>query len=275
MARPIWTGSINFGLVSIPVELNMAVHEKTVHFHMVTKNGGCRLRRKLVCPDTGKEYDFNETAKGIEIAPNDYVVVDQKEIDRLKPEKGKSLEIIQFVDPSAIDPVYLDRVYYLRPGKDAKKAYKLLAAAMIAAKKCALGRFVMRERQYIVMIRSVEEGMVLHTLHYADEVDHIDEELTSSLEHIKISTGEMRMAGELIKSMTGEPRLEEYKDEFREQLQALVEAKSQGKELKSAPEDDRPIPRTINLMEALKKSLASAAKGNGNGHNGHRQRRSA
>jgi len=275
MARPIWTGSINFGLVSIPVELNMAVHEKTVHFHMVTKNGGCRLRRKLVCPDTGKEYDFNETAKGIEIAPNDYVVVDQKEIDRLKPEKGKSLEIIQFVDPSAIDPVYLDRVYYLRPGKDAKKAYKLLAAAMIAAKKCALGRFVMRERQYIVMIRSVEEGMVLHTLHYADEVDHIDEELTSSLEHIKISTGEMRMAGELIKSMTGEPRLEEYKDEFREQLQALVEAKSQGKELKSAPEDDRPIPRTINLMEALKKSLASAAKANGNGHNGHRQRRSA
>ena len=273
MARPIWTGSINFGLVSITVELNMAVHEKAVHFHMVTKNGGCRLRRKLVCPDTGKEYDFNDTAKGVEIAPNDYVVVDQKEIDRLKPEKGKSLEIIQFVDPSAIDPVYLDRVYYLRPGKDAKKAYKLLAAAMIAAKKCALGRFVMRERQYIVMIRSVEQGMVLHTLHYADEVDHIDEELTSSLDHIKISTGEMRMAGELIKSMTGEPRLEEYKDEFREQLQALVEAKSHGKELKATPEDDRPIPRTINLMEALKKSLAGASKGNG--HNGHRHRRSA
>ncbi len=134
MARPIWTGSISFGLVSIPIEMNMAVHEKTVHFHMLTKDGTCRLRRKLVCPDTGKEYDFNQTAKGIEIGPEDYVLVDQREIDRLKPEKGRSLEIVQFIDPKEIDPVFLDHVYYLKPGKDAKKAYKLLVAAMNESK---------------------------------------------------------------------------------------------------------------------------------------------
>jgi DNA end-binding protein Ku len=281
MARPIWTGSINFGLVSIPVEMNMAVHERTVHFHMVTKDGTCRLRRKLVCPDTGKEYDFSQTAKGIEIGPEDYVVVDQREIDRLKPEKGRSLEIVQFVDPSAIDPVFYDRVYYLRPGKDAKKAYKLLAGAMNASGKCALSRFVMRERQYMAMIRTMGQGLVLHTLHYADEIEHVDEEIIAALARIKISTGEMQMAGALIKSMTKELHLEQFKDEFRQQLQALVDAKARGKEITRAPEtDERPLPRTINLMEALKKSLAgNSAKHNGhNGHNGHsahRHRRSA
>jgi DNA end-binding protein Ku len=279
MARPIWTGSINFGLVSIPVEMNMAVHERTVHFHMLTKDGTCRLRRKLVCPDTGKEYDFNQTAKGIEIGPEDYVLVDQREIDRLKPEKGRSLEIVQFVEPSVIDPVFYDHVYYLRPGKDAKKAYKLLAAAMNESGKSALGRFVMRERQYTALIRTAGDGMVLHTLHYADEVDQIDEEITSEMARIKVSAAELRMARELIKSMTKELHMEEFKDEFRQQLQALIDAKAHGKQITRAPEpDDRPIGRTINLMEALKKSLAAgSARQNGGhvAHNGHRHRRSA
>jgi DNA end-binding protein Ku len=257
MARPIWTGSINFGLVSIPVEMNMAVHERTVHFHMLTKDGTCRLRRKLVCPDTGKEYDFSQTAKGIEIGPEDYVLVDQREIDRLKPEKGRSMEIVQFVEPAAIDPVYYDHVYYLKPGKDAKKAYKLLVVAMKDSGKYALGRFVMRERQYMALIRIVGEGMVLHTLHYADEIDDMDDEITSAMERIKISTPELRMATQLIKSMTRELHMEQFKDEFRRQLQALVDAKAHGKETKRAPEpDEQPVGRTVNLMDALKRSLA-------------------
>src|ERR1700677_1449474 len=115
MRRPIWTGSINFGLVSIPVEMQLVVHEKTIHFHMLSKDGSCRLRRKLFCPQTGKEYDFNDTAHGIEIGPEDYAIVEQKEINRLKPEKGRALEIAQFVDLTAVDPVYYDRVYYLKP----------------------------------------------------------------------------------------------------------------------------------------------------------------
>jgi DNA end-binding protein Ku len=270
MARPIWTGAISFGLVSIPVEMFMAVHERAVHFHMVTKDGGCRLRRKLVCPDTGKEYDFNQTAKGIEIGPDDYVLVDQREIDRLKPEKGRSLDIVQFIDCKSIDPIYFDRVYHLRPGKDGKKPYKLLTDAMDESGKCALGRFVMRERQYTVLIRTVDDQMLLHTLHYSDEVDHADADLKSDLQHIKLSAPELRMAGELIKSMTKPLHLEEFKDEFREQLQALVDAKSHGKEIKSIPEPKSPPARTINLMEALKKSLAE-----GNGHTGTRGRTAA
>jgi DNA end-binding protein Ku len=273
MARPIWTGSINFGLVSIPVEMNMAVHERTVHFHMLTKDGTCRLRRKLVCPDTGKEYDFSQTAKGIEIGPEDYVLVDQREIDRLKPEKGRSMEIVQFVEPAAIDPVYYDHVYYLKPGKDAKKAYKLLVAAMKDSGKYALGRFVMRERQYMAMIRIVGEGMVLHTLHYADEIDDMDGEITSAMERIKISTPELRMATQLIKSMTRELHMEQFKDEFREQLHALIDAKAHGKEITRAPEpEQQPVGRTVNLMDALKRSLAGDHNNGRDGHNGRHPR---
>ncbi len=259
MGRPIWTGSIRFGLVSIPVEMHMAVHERSVHFHMVSKDGACRLRRKLVCPDTGKEYDFNQTAKGIEIGPDEYALVDQREIDRLKPEKGRSLDIEQFVSLSAIDPVFFDRVYYLLPGKDAKKPYKLLLQAMSDSGKCALGRFVMRDRQYTAMIRATPGGMILHTLHYSDEVDAMEEDRTEAMEKIKVSAGEIKMAGELIKSMTRPLHLEEFKDEFREQLQALVDARTHGKTLERHEEkDDRPIGRTINLMDALKKSLAGS-----------------
>jgi DNA end-binding protein Ku len=269
MARPIWTGVISFGLVSIPVEMNVAVHERTIHFHMLTKDGTCRLRRKLVCPDTGKEYDFGQTARGIEIAPDDYVLVDQKEIDRLKPEKGRALDIVQFIEPSAVDPIYFDNVYYLRPGKDAKKSYRLLVEAMSAGKKSALGRFVMRDRQYLALIRVKDDGLVLHTLHYADEVDATE---GGESKREKVSAPELKMAGELIKAMTKKLHLEEFKDEFRKQLQALIDAKSHGKEIAHPSEDEEgPPPRTINLMEALKKSLAN---GNGKMH-AHRQRRSA
>ena len=264
MPRPIWTGSINFGLVSIPVEMTMAVHEQTIHFHMLSKDGSCRLRRKLVCPDTGKEYDFSQTARGIEIAPDQYVIIDQRDIDRLKPEKGRALDIIRFISADSIDPIYYDRPYYLRPTRESAKAYKLLLEAMSASGKSALGQFVMRDRQYMVILRSRQDEIVLHTLHYADEVAAMDEDLTATLKKIKLSAGELRMAGELIKSMTGQLHLDEFKDEFRQQLQALIDAKSRGKEIKH-PSEDLPHhePRIINLMDALKKSLAHAPARNG------------
>jgi DNA end-binding protein Ku len=272
MSRPIWTGSINFGLVSIPVEMQMAVHEKTVHFHMLSKDGHCRLRRKLYCPQTGKEYDFGDTARGVEVGPENYAIVDQAEINRLKPEKGRSLEIVQFIGAGAVDPVFYDRVYYLKPGKDAYKAYKLLMESMISSKKTAIARFVMRERQYLCLLRPIEGCLGLHTMHYADEVEQPDVAATEALGRIKLSTGEMNMAAELIKAMTRPLKIEEFKDEYREQLQDLVDAKVKGKELKRAPaEEEREAPRTINLMEALKRSLAS----NTGRHNGHQHRRSA
>jgi DNA end-binding protein Ku len=149
---------------------------------------------------------------------------------------------------------------------------------MTASKKSALARFVMREREYIANIRTSNGGLIIHTLHYADEVDHIDEEIAGSLKSIKLSAPEMRMAGELIKSMTKQLNLDEFKDDFRQRLQAMIDAKAKGREIAHpADEDEGPPPRTINLMDALKKSLAAGNSHNHNGHshNGHHRRRSA
>jgi DNA end-binding protein Ku len=126
MARPIWKGTIAFGLVSIPIQLETAVREKNVSFHMLSKDGTCRLRRKLYCPDTGEEFDFNETTRGIEVGKDQYVIVDEKEVDQIKPEKGKAIEIEQFVKLEDLDPIYFDRVYYVTPVEGSGKAYKLL-----------------------------------------------------------------------------------------------------------------------------------------------------
>jgi len=256
MSRPIWNGSITFGLVSIPVELRMAVHERTVHFHMLSKDGTCRLRRKLYCPDTGKEYDFGQTARGIEIGPDDYALVDKREIDRLKPEKGRAMEIAQFVDLDAIDPVYYERVYYLAPAQGSAKPYKLLALAMEQTGKCALARFVMREKQYLAVLRVLFGGLALHTLHYADEVESIEDALPAELKRVKVTPAESKMAVDLVKQLSMPLKMEEFKDEYRERIEELIEAKVKGKEtVKIATDDEQPPPRTINLMDALKKSL--------------------
>jgi DNA end-binding protein Ku len=272
MSRPIWSGLLHFGLVTVPVDLLMAVHEKTIHFHMLSKDGSCRLRRKLYCPESGKEYDFSETARGIEVAPDEYALVDQQEINRLKPEKGRAMEIVQFAPLAQIDPVYFDRVYYLKPGKEARKPYKLLLEAMRREKKCAIARFVMREREYLAAIRPMDDGMVLHTLNYADEVESLAETVGSDLENVKVTAPELNMGAELMKSMTRPLKMNEFNDEFRQRLQELIDAKVKGKELAHVPEDNEPAPpRTINLMEALKKSLAAGA----GRHDGHARRRSA
>jgi DNA end-binding protein Ku len=257
MPRPIWKGAINFGLVNVPIELITAVKEKTVHFHMMSKDGNCRLRRKLYCPESGKEYDFNQTARGIEVGPEEYVLIEEREIKRLRPAKGRAMEIEQFVDLEAIDPVFYERVYYVRPGEDANKSYHLLVEAMHRTKKCAIARFVMRDREYLCVLRPLEDGLVLHTLHYADEVVPIADVLPRGVTRTRITNAELNIANELIKSMTKPLELESFKDVYREELEELIDAKVKGKELVHAyDEKEEDEPRTINLMDALKQSLA-------------------
>src|SRR6185437_8213974 len=185
MGRPLWKGSINFGLVSIPIQLETAVREKSVSFHMLSKDGKCRLRRQLYCPETGKEYDYGDTARGIEVGDDEYVLVSDKEIAAIKPEKGRSIEIEQFVELKEIDPIYFDRVYFITPGENSGKAYKLLHEAMKETNRVGLARFVMRERQNLAAIRVMGEGLVLHTVHYQDEVLSLDDALPHTLARAK------------------------------------------------------------------------------------------
>lgn len=259
MSRPIWQGAINFGLVNIPVALQTAVQEKSVNFHMLSKDGSCRLRRKLYCPDTGEEVDFGDTARGIEVSKGEYVLVDDKEIEKLRPEKGKSISIEQFVKLEEIDPIYLDRAYFITPSNGSDNAYKLLVEAMKESGRIGLAKFVMRGHQYVAAVRVAGEGLVLHTMHYPDEVLSLDDALPSTLVRAKAPGKEVQIASQLIEAMTHPLDMAKFKDDYREQVQALIEQKRKGKKTVAASttDDNEPIPPTINLMEALRKSLSA------------------
>jgi DNA end-binding protein Ku len=266
MPRPIWKGAITFGLVSVPIQLEMAVHDKTINFHLMSNDGTCRLRRKLYCPETGKEFDFSQTARGIEIAKGEYVLLDENEIKRLKPERGHTIEITQFIDQVEIDPIYFDRVYYVVPSEGSIKPYKLLYDAMTHRKRIAVARFVMRERQYICAIRPVGEGLALHTLHYIDEVHSPEDAMPSALSRAKSAAKELQIAEELVDSMTQKLDLSQFRDEYREQLEKLIERRKHGQKMVEVSElPDTAPPRTVNLMDALRRSLKSGSAG-GNGH---------
>jgi len=261
MGRPLWKGTISFGLVSIPVQLEASSREKSVSFHLLSKDGSCRLRRKLYCPETGEEFDYDQTSRGIEVAEHEYVRVDDKEIDAVKPAKSKAIEIEQFVKLADIDPIYFDRTYYVTPGDGSGKAYSLLRDAMSASGRIALARFVMRERQYLAALRVVDEGIVLHTLHYADEVLSLHDAMPPSVRSSKSNAKELTIAKQLVDAMTKPLDLGEFHDDYREHLLQLIERKKKGNktiEVSDEQEDDESPGGTINLMAALKRSLSGA-----------------
>ena len=273
MSRPIWKGSIVFGLVSVPVQLETAVRERTVHFHMMSKDGSCRLHRKLYCPATGDEFEYDQTARGIEVSKDHYVLVDEKELDKLKPEKGRAIEIQQFCKLEQIDPIYFDHIYFVTPGEGGAKAYKLIREVLKNNSCVGVARFVMRDREYVAALRVMGEGLVLHTLHYADEILSLEDALPKSLERAAATSKEQQMAEQLIEAMTQPLDMEKFRDEYRERVEKLIEHKKHGKKTVAAGSDEEePPPPTINLMEALKKSLGA---GKPQRHERHAHRKSA
>jgi DNA end-binding protein Ku len=242
------------------------MNDKTVNFHMMSSDGTCRLRRKLYCPETGKEFDFGDTARGIEIAKGEYVLIDEKEIKRLKPESGRTIEIVQFVKEEEIDPIYFDRVYYVAPTEGSTKAYKLLYEAMKQRKKLALARFVLRERQYVCAIRPIGEGLILHTMHYVDEVVKPEDAIPGAVARAKTNPREVEAAEKLIDSMTAKLDLSKFHDEYWEQLEEMIERRKHGKTMEVSDEvEERAPARTVNLMDALRRSLKAGVSHNGNG----------
>lgn len=261
MARSIWTGTIQFGLVTFPVKLVTAVKSsKKVSFHMLDPEGKCRLRRKLYCPETGEEYDFSDTARGVEIAPDQYVIVQQEEIKELQPESGDAIELQEFIDIAEVDPVYWDRPYYVVPGKGGAKAYQLLLKAMQDSGHVAIGQVVMRQKEHLVTIRPGPGVLMLHIMNYAEEVRNT-EELDQLPEEIDLDDRELKMARQLIDSLTDDWDPRKYQDTYQEKLQELVDAKTKGEDVAtiSAGEEDEGPP-VINLMEALKQSLDESKK---------------
>lgn len=261
MARALWTGSLSFGLVFIPVQLVPAVRATGVHFHLLSPDGKCRLRQKLFCPETGEEFDFAKATRGFEIAPGEYALVDKDEMAALRPEAERTIEITEFVELADIDPVYFDRPYYLLPGAKAEKPYQLLHDAVKSSGMVGLSKFVMRAKGYWAALRTAGDVLCLHTLRYADEV------VSPADFKPQVSKGatpakELQVAEQLIKAMVADFEPGKYRDEYSESLQKLVETKARGGKI-AEPVEVKPAKPTLttDLMDVLRSSVEAAQRG--------------
>jgi len=257
MARSIWSGAISFGLVNIPVMLYTAVRSREIRFHMLHAKDGSRVRQMLVCPVEGdKEISRDETVRGFEVAPDQYVTVEDKELEAVAPEESRAITILDFVDQSQIDPIYYDRPYYLMPEETAVKPYKLLLEAMTQARKVAIAKFVMREKEYLGALRPAGGMMILTTMRFAQEV--VEPSTIGALPaNVTAGGKELAMAQQLIAAMTHKFKPDKYHDDYTQRVEDMLRKKAQGERITVAPQAKRPA-QLINLQRALEESIALA-----------------
>jgi DNA end-binding protein Ku len=252
-ARPVASGTISFGLVSIPVKLYTAASSQSISFHMLHAKCGNRIRQQRFCPVCNEVVERDGLVRGYEFAKDQYVRFKDEELEALEGEASQAIEISEFVPLSTVDPIYFEKGYYLGPDKGGEKPYRLLAEAMNKAGKVALAKFVMRGKENLVLIRPAMAGLTLHTMYFADEVRNFDE--ISKGESAKINEAETNLAIRLIDELSNEEfRPEQFEDEYRQRVLELVEQKAQGKQITvAAPQ--APRAQVIDLMSALKESL--------------------
>jgi len=260
MARAIWSGSISFGLLNVPVKLYSAVSKQTISFRELREGDGSRVRHKRVAEADGKEIPYEKIVKGYEFAPDQYVTLTREELAELDPKKTRAIEIQDFVDLDDIDPIYFEQPYYLGPDKGAAKAYALLVQAMKESRKVAVARFVLRNKEHLAAIRPMDDVLTLATMRFHDEVvsaNDLDGEVFEEEKPKKPDKRELEMAKRLIDSLSTDFKANKYRDEYREELLDLLERKAAGKEVVSAPTEEPEPTKAPDLMAALEESLAA------------------
>ncbi len=262
MPRPVWTGTISFGLIAIPVKLFHAVQRKSVSFNQLDDRSMSRIKYKKVSASDGEEVPDEHIVKGYEVSKDRYVVVDPDDLEPFIPSATKTVDLEEFVDLADIDPVYFDTPYFVAPGTN-PKPYVLLARAMEESGKVAIGRFVMRNKQYTAAIRAQDGRLVMSTLAYADEVtDPATIEELEGLDEIDVSAKEVKMAEALVDSLTADFEPAKYRDEYREQVLDLIRMKAAGEEFE-VPEVVAEKPKVVDLMAALEASVKAAKQARG------------
>ncbi len=258
MARPIWSGSINFGLVSVPVGLHSATRDHTVHFHQIQRGTSDRVRNRRVNERTGKEVELDEVVKGYEVGDGEYVVVEPDELDAVAPGRSQTLDIETFVDLDEIDPVYFQKTYWLGPGKDSDpQPYALLVKAMAKSNRAAIGTFVMRGKEYLAAIRADNGVLALETLFFADEVLDPGEQLPDVPDARSARGKQLDMAVSLVESMSGRWNPADYRDDYTERVKQLVKDKRKGREVRSEPAPPEPT-NVTDLVDVLRQSIEQA-----------------
>jgi DNA end-binding protein Ku len=264
MPRAMWSGAISFGLVNIPIKLFNAVSRKGVHFNQIDSRTGARIQYRKVSAADGEEVPSEAITKGYQLSSGDYVLVGDDELAALDPESSRTIDIEQFVDLSEIDPVFYDSAYYVAPDKAARKPYALLVKAMEEEGKVAIARFVMRTKQYLAALRASDGVLMLSTMVYADEVNDPRElgEI-DAVSDTDVSDRELRMASQLIESLSEPFEPGDFQDTYRNQVLELIERKAAGEEELVAAPAPQAEERVVDLMAALEASVkeAKAARG--------------
>jgi DNA end-binding protein Ku len=265
MPRAIWSGSISFGLVNIPVRLYTAVSRKSVQFHQIDAKTGSRVRMQRVSATDGHEVPYEDIVKGYELSPDHYVLVEPEELDALDPEATHTIEIEEFVDLADIDPVFYDSPYFVAPVKGAEKPYALLVRAMEDQHKVAIARFVMRTKQYLAALRPKDGALLISTMVYADELIPRSElgELEAAAE-VDVSDRELAMARQLIDSLSADFDPTRHRDEYREKVLDLIERKAAGDETVVAAAPATDTGTVVDLMAALEASVKEAREARAN-----------
>jgi DNA end-binding protein Ku len=258
MARAIWTGSLSFGLVNVPVGLYAATDDKSIHFNQFQSGTQDRVRNKRVNEKTGEEVPFGEIVKGYDLGDGSFAIITSEELEAIEPGRSREIAISDFVDLDEIDPIYFRSSYYLAPqGEQARRAYALLRAAMEESRKIGIASFVMRGKQYLVAVRPESEVIGLETMYFPDEVRDPKSEIDGIPVESEIKDRELETAKLLIDSMTTEWEPSNYHDTYRKAVENLIDQKREGAVV--TIEDREPaLPPVVDLMEALRASVAAA-----------------
>lgn len=260
--RPIWKGHITFGLVNVPVTLYPAENRTDLHLHMIDSRNFQRVRYERVNAETGQEVPWDQIVKGYEYSDGSYVVVDDEDLKRAAPEATKTVDIEAFVDLAEIDLTYFDKPYFLEPGKNGVKGYVLLRETLKQTGKAGIARVVIRTRQYLAAMVARNDALILNLLRYPQELrSAADLDLPGSLSEVGVKKPELNMAKTLVDSMTQKWDPSQYHDEYREALMSYIDKKIASGDVSESPEyaeDEEDAPEPINIMEALKRSVAHA-----------------
>ena len=261
MARPIWSGAINFGLVTIPVELYSATEDHTISFRQFERGTSDRIRYKRINERTGKEVAFSDIVKGAEVGGGEYVIIEPEELDQIAPGRSRTIDINTFVDLDEIDPIHFQKTYWLAPSKEEYgKSYSLLLQAMEKTNRAGIASFVMRGKEYLTAVRAGDGLLILNTLLFVEDIRDPAKELKNLPEITTARGKELEMATNLIESMTDEWRPEEFKDTYTEQVEKLIDTKRDGKEIVAESEPAEPT-KVVDLFEALSRSVEGRKKG--------------
>jgi DNA end-binding protein Ku len=251
MATTVWKGHLTFGLISIPVRLFAAARGERVSFNQLHNVCHSRLKQPLFCPVCNRNVERSEIVKGYEYDKDQYVLFSEDELDKIEPSTARVMEILEFVKLGEMDPLYFDSSYYITPEDPGLKAYKLLMQAMEETGYGAIAKITMHQREHIVIIRPGAKNLTLHTMFYSNEIRAAE---TINTDKVEVKDQEKKLAEQLIQSLAAPFKPEKYRDEYSDNVRAMIAAKLQGQEVAEAPQTR--LAPVIDLMEALKKSIA-------------------